>query len=103
MFEGKGAEMADAKIIALHREYMHHVGGDVRAAAMLVLAERWGSATDAPAKMPRYLNAAQAADYLGCTTKSLYRQVELGKLTPLRGPKRSYRFTPGMLDQYLAA
>lgn len=97
--------MADARIIELHREYLHQVGGDATAAAMLVLAERLGQqpAADASAKTPRYLNAEQAAEYLGCTVKSLYRQVELGNLTPLRGPKRSYRFTPQMLDRYLAA
>ena len=89
----------------LHRAFLCHVGGDVGAAATLALVHtlRGQPAADAPAKTPRYLNAEQAAEYLGCSVKSLYRQVELGNLTPLRGPKRSYRFTPQMLDKYLAA
>jgi len=69
---------------------------------MLVLAHRMGH-QPAPDKPGRYLGAKQAAEYLGCSVKSLYRQVELGRLVPLRGPKRSYRFTAGMLDKYLAA
>lgn len=91
--------------LQLHREFMHHVGGDATAAAMLTLAHRMGQAEPAaPERKPgRYLNAEQAAEYVGCTVKSLYRQVELGKLVPLRGPKRSYRFTAAMLDRYLAA
>lgn len=78
--------------------------GDIQAAAALTLAHRMGPAAPAPAerKPTRYLNAEQAAEYLGCSVKSLYRQVELGKLEPLRGPKRSYRFTAAMLDKYLA-
>ena len=31
--------------------------------------------------------------YLGIDVKQLYRQVELGKVKPLRGPRNSYRFT----------
>jgi excisionase family DNA binding protein len=79
--------------------------GDIRAAAALTLAHRMGQTGGdrKPAATPRYLNAEQAAEYLGCSVKSLYRQVELGKLVPLRGPKRSYRFTAAMLDRYLAA
>ena len=91
--------------VQLHREFMQHVGGDATAAAMLTLAHRMGQqpAPEKPAPTGRYLNAEQAAEYLGCSVKSLYRQVELGKLKPLRGPKRSYRFLPAMLDKYLAA
>ena len=49
----------------------------------------------------KYLDSQAAADYLGITVKSLYAQVERGRLKPLRGPKRSYRFTSQMLDSYL--
>lgn len=53
-----------------------------------------------PVKSP-YLDAKGAADYLGITVKSLYGLVSLGRLEPLRGSKRSYRFTTAMLDEYL--
>jgi CRP-like cAMP-binding protein len=49
----------------------------------------------------QYLKAQDAADYLGITVKSLYGIVERRHLRPLRGPKRSYRFTQRMLDDYL--
>ena len=48
-----------------------------------------------------YLDAQQAADYLGITAKSLYGQVERRRIIPLRGPRRTYRFTAKMLDEYL--
>lgn len=49
-----------------------------------------------------YLDAVDAAEYLGVTVKSLYGVVERGHLVPLRGPKRRYRFTVEMLDEYLS-
>lgn len=49
-----------------------------------------------------YLDATEAAAYLGITLKSLYGIVERGHLEPLRGPRRRYRFTSAMLDEYLA-
>ena len=48
-----------------------------------------------------YLGANDAAEYLGITVSSLYAVVERGYLTPLRGPRRTYRFTREMLDDYL--
>jgi hypothetical protein len=48
-----------------------------------------------------YLDSAQAAAYLGISVSSLYGLVERRHLKPLRGPKRTYRFTTGMLDDYL--
>ncbi len=48
-----------------------------------------------------YLDARQAAGFLGITVKQLYRQVELGRLRPLRGPRNVYRFTREQLDAYL--
>jgi excisionase family DNA binding protein len=48
-----------------------------------------------------FLNATQAADYLGVTRGSLYGLVERGRLTPFRGPRRRYRFTREMLDEYI--
>lgn len=49
-----------------------------------------------------YLDAEEAAAYLGISVKSLYGIVERGRLEPLRGPRRRYRFTTVMLDEYLA-
>ena len=48
-----------------------------------------------------YLDAEGAASYLGVTLNSLYGVVERGHLQPLRGPRRRYRFTTAMLDEYL--
>jgi hypothetical protein len=48
-----------------------------------------------------YLDSGRAADYLGVSLKSLYAQVELGRLKPMRGPRNSYRFTTKMLDAYV--
>ena len=48
-----------------------------------------------------YLGAGEAAEYLGITVSSLYGVVERGHVVPLRGPRRSYRFTESMLDEYL--
>ena len=53
-----------------------------------------------PSRSP-YLGANDAAEYLGITISSLYGVVERGDLTPLRGPRRTYRFTQEMLDDYL--
>lgn len=49
----------------------------------------------------QYLDSAGACNYLGITGHSLYGLVERGHIIPLRGPRRSYRFTPTMLDEYL--
>ena len=56
---------------------------------------------DAGRKTP-YFDSTAAADYLGITEKSLYAIVERKRLTPLRGPRRTYRFTQKQLDDYLA-
>ena len=48
-----------------------------------------------------YLDAQEAAAYLGINVKSLYGLVERRQLVPLRGPRRRYRFTVEMLDEYL--
>lgn len=53
-----------------------------------------------PPKSP-YLNAEEAAAYLGISITSLYGIVERRRIEPLRGPKRTYRFTTDMLDGYL--
>jgi excisionase family DNA binding protein len=49
-----------------------------------------------------YFDSVQACNYLGITAASLYGLVERRRLTPLRGPRRSYRFTKRQLDDYLA-
>jgi hypothetical protein len=48
-----------------------------------------------------HLDSQRAADYLGISVKSLYSQVELGRLTPMRGPRNAYRFTTKQLDAFL--
>jgi excisionase family DNA binding protein len=47
-----------------------------------------------------YLNAQEAADYLGMTVKALYGHVERRKLRPMRG-YRKYRFTTEQLDAFM--
>jgi hypothetical protein len=47
-----------------------------------------------------YLDAQQAADYLGMTVKALYGHVERRKLRPLPGYKK-YRFRKEQLDAFL--
>ena len=69
------------------QSYMAYIGG--------LLA--WANS-----KPATYFDSTQAADYLGITASSLYGLVERHKLTPLRGPRRSYRFTKKQLDTYLA-
>jgi excisionase family DNA binding protein len=59
------------------------------------------SATERPVAISPYLDAEQAAAYLGITVSSLYGIVERGHLIPLRGPRRRYRFTKELLDDYL--
>jgi excisionase family DNA binding protein len=48
-----------------------------------------------------YLDAKEAAIYLGTTLSSLYGVVERKQIEPKRGPRRRYRFTKQMLDGYL--
>ncbi len=48
-----------------------------------------------------YLDTRKAAAYLGVSLGSLYGIVERGQIRPLRGPRRRYRFTAAMLDEYL--
>jgi excisionase family DNA binding protein len=47
-----------------------------------------------------YLDAQQAADYLGMTVKALYGHVDRRKLRPMPGYKK-YRFTKEQLDAFL--
>lgn len=49
-----------------------------------------------------FFDSSQAADYLGITGASLYGLVERKRIVPLRGPRRTYRFTRKQLDEYLA-
>ncbi|MGA2796110.1 MAG: helix-turn-helix domain-containing protein [Thermoguttaceae bacterium] len=51
----------------------------------------------------KYIDSKQACDYLGITESSLYGLVERKRIIPLRGPRRSYRFTKAQLDNYLHA
>lgn len=54
-----------------------------------------------PAKESPYLDAKEAAFYLGTSASSLYGLVERRQIDPMRGPRRRYRFTKEMLDEYL--
>ena len=49
-----------------------------------------------------YFDSSQAADYLGISGPSLYGLVERKQIVPLRGPRRTYRFTRKQLENYLA-
>ena len=49
-----------------------------------------------------YFDSRAACNYLGITEQSLYGLVERKRLVPLRGPRRTYRFTRKQLDDYLA-
>ena len=48
-----------------------------------------------------YFDSSAACNYLGITEQSLYGLVERRRLVPLRGPRRTYRFTRKQLDDYL--
>ena len=67
-------------------------------AAVAIIGKLLAAVGNVPSK---FLDSAGACDYLGITEQSLYGLVERKRLTPLRGPRRSYRFTPQQLDQYL--
>jgi excisionase family DNA binding protein len=48
-----------------------------------------------------YFDSRGACNYLGISEQSLYGLVERKRLIPLRGPRRTYRFTRQQLDDYL--
>jgi lactoylglutathione lyase len=54
-----------------------------------------------PHRTSPYLAGPEAAHYLGITMQSLYDLVGRGHLVPFRGPRRTYRFTVEMLDDYI--
>ena len=76
------------------------VSGPLRTQALLT-PHTITSAIERPGVTSPYLDAETAASYLGITVSSLYGIVERGHLTPLRGPRRRYRFTKELLDEYL--
>jgi excisionase family DNA binding protein len=49
-----------------------------------------------------FFDSSAACNYLGITEQSLYDLVGRKRLIPLRGPRRTYRFTRQQLDEYLA-
>jgi hypothetical protein len=63
--------------------------------------DRYQAQLPQPKRKSPYMDSEVAAAYLGITVKSLYGQVERGHIKPLRGPRRTYRFTVEMLDDYL--
>lgn len=68
-------------------------------AALAILGRllAWANQVERP-----YLDSYAACNYLGITEQSLYDLVARKRLTPLRGPRRTYRFTRQQLDDYLA-
>jgi excisionase family DNA binding protein len=58
-------------------------------------------ARDRTAAASPYFDSSAACNYLGITGQSLYGLVERKRLVPLRGPRRTYRFTRKQLDDYL--
>lgn len=77
-------------------EVMRLPDGEIRITETAVDEFISGKITQSP-----YLGAEQAAGYLGISVKSLYGLVERRQITPLRGPKRTYRFTEDILHEYL--
>jgi len=92
------ARLGFAELYALSREYVPFAHPDE---AKGYLSQCLAALPEPPAVESPYLDSGKAAAYLGIDTKQLYRQVELSKLKPLRGPRNSYRFTQTMLDDYL--
>jgi len=92
------ARLGFAELFALSRDYIPFAHPDE---AKGYLSQCLAALPEPPAVESPYLDSGKAAAYLGIDVKQLYRQVELGKLKPLRGPRNSYRFTQQMLDNYL--
>ena len=92
------ARLGFAELYALSREYVPFAHPDE---AKGYLSQCLAVLPEPPAVESPYLDSGKAATYLGIDVKQLHRQVELGKLKPLRGPRNSYRFTQTMLDDYL--
>jgi excisionase family DNA binding protein len=66
-----------------------------------VFLSRCLSAIAPPKIASPFFDSSQACEYLGITAGQLYRQVELRKIVPLRGPRNRYRFTKEQLDDYV--
>ena len=92
------ARLGFAELYELSQEYIPFAHPDE---AKGYLSQCLAVLPEPPAIECPYLDSEKAAAYLGIDLKQLYRQVELGKLKPLRGPRNSYRFTQTMLDDYL--
>ena len=92
------ARLGFAELYELSREYIPFAHPDE---AKGFLSRCLAVLPEPPSVESPYLDSEKAARYLGIDVKQLYRQVELGKVKPLRGPRNSYRFTQAMLDDYL--
>ena len=92
------ARLGFAELYELSQEYIPFAHPDE---AKGYLSQCLAALPEPPAIESPYLDSEKAATYLGIDVKQLYRQVELGKVKPLRGPRNSYRFTQAMLDEYL--
>jgi excisionase family DNA binding protein len=90
------------QIASAAEEIAHSLGSYPTGHTALTEGERFNASVEAkPQQRSPYLDADEAARYLGITVKSLYGVVERRHLIPLRGPRRTYRFTEEMLDEYL--
>src|ERR1700677_2958655 len=105
---GLPAHVLDPKVIAkffcLRLEDMNYPGEAKPEAANLAGPRPEPVSRKAEPSRPKiqspYLDAQQAADYLGITVKALYGHVESRKLRHLPGYRR-YRFTREQLDAFL--
>ena len=90
------------QIASAAEEIAHNLGVYLTGHPALTEEERFNATVEAePQQRSPYLDADDAARYLGISVKSLYGVVERRHLVPLRGPRRAYRFTKEMLDEYL--
>jgi hypothetical protein len=92
------ARLGFAGLYELSRDYIPFAHPDE---AKVYLSQCLAAMPEPPSVESPYLDSEKAAAYLGIDVRQLYRQVELGKIKPLRGPRNSYRFTQAMLDDYL--
>jgi excisionase family DNA binding protein len=101
-------EWAVAEIVSATSRAVCRFGGPAGQASRLsdaleIVGRQLAWAREKLAPPSPYFDSAAAANYLRITEQSLYGLVERKRLVPLRGPRRTYRFTKQQLDQYLAS
>ncbi|HUY88991.1 MAG TPA: helix-turn-helix domain-containing protein [Pirellulales bacterium] len=91
--------------LSLHREYLHHVGGNATAAAMLVLADRLGQ-QPAPRQKPERdrLTPPEVAKRLGVSADTVRGWISTGTLKAVNvagpGKRPSHRISPEALAEF---